>query len=479
MSNTRSVTKNDLDVLSKLVFDSYITQEVEFQNCHFVFRTLSTIERETIVRKYRYLSNKHNLFLILEILSSCIVFVNGEQFVKKDHEYLIKLLDSRVVLKLYDFYQELNEQQEQASQFIDYYIETRDSRNSWLVFKTCSRMIDAFSIKKLNQYQYYWIVLNCFRDTSEEEKRQWSKIEYVTNSICAFVNPKAFKKSKSQMNISEQLSQNEDMTKRKIVEQLETGSEYIEVETNNIFSTLERMPGETEEQHEIRVNTIMEKTMNGELIDDHDIIVRQNEINVFKSFLREKRIKVAVERELHKRRGMNFDSTVLLENDESRKQLDEDKKKGFFFEDYSYFQIVIMRDFAAVPKKDKEKAFEEVMSELIDVEKELKSFLKSLSNSSSNDNDLSEGLGHNLECNQQDIIDIKTSDASEAQADKVLESIASKVAKMSVDVVGVDLMKKRNEKIKRTQDAMDRRKVLESINEESLDQEDLDTMSFE
>jgi hypothetical protein len=479
MSNTRSVTKNDLDVLSKLVFDSYITQEVEFQGCHFVFRTLSTNEREAIVRKYRYLSNKYNLFLILEILSNCIVFVNGEEFVKKDHEYLLRLLDSRVVLKLYKFYQDINDQLEQASRFIDYYIETRDSRNSWFVFKTCSRMLDAFSIKKLNQYQYYWIVLNCFRDRSEEEKRQWSKVEYITNSICAFVNPKAFKKSKSQMNVSEQLSQNEDETKKKIVEQLETGSEYIEVETNNIFATLERMPGESEEQHEIRVNTIMEKTMNGEMIDEHDVIVRQNEINVFKSFLKDKRIKVTVERELYKRKGMSFDSTVLLENEESRKQVEEDKKKGFYFEDYSYLQIVRMRDFAAVPKKDKEKAFEEVMSETIDIEKELKSFLKSLSNNPNNDSDLSEGFEHNLEDHQQDNIDIKTSNDSEAQTDKQIHSVASRAAKMKVDVAGVDLLKNRDEKLKRTQDVMDRRKVLDQINEEILDQEDLDIMKFE
>ncbi len=467
MPDPRQVTKNDLEILSNLVFESFIVKEVDLCEYHFLMRTLKTEERDDISRRYKYLSNKYNIQLVLEILSSSIMFINGYEFKKNEHQYLLNKLNSKLILNLYGAYQKLDAESSEASKFIDYYVETRESRNLWSIFKTCSRFTDPFSIRKLNQYQFYWIVMNSYKDSFEEEKKIWSKVEYMTNSICAFVNPKAFRKSKSQMGIVEQLEKNEDKTKQRVVEQLESGAPVV-TETDDIFSTLERLPGETDEDREFRVNTIMEKTLKGELVDEHDRIVRVDEVKTFKRYLMQKRKKVLVEKEMNKRNGMKFDSTEVLENDVTRKQFEEDKKKGFFYEDCSYIDIVKMKDFAAIPKEDKQIAFQEVMAEPIDLEKEVEIFLKGLSSN------IREGHeSQNVEQPLDTMVleeNVTREDESNASGNLEVRNAAEQASRMNVKVEGVDLMKQRQDKMRRVNRAMDqRRQIVQSKSDENLD----------
>lgn len=469
--SARRVTKRDLEILSNLVFDSFVSSELEIYGHHFVIKTLTTEEREDISRRYKYLSNKHNIQLVLEILSNSILFIDGFKFIKSEHSYLLNMFSSKLILLMYGFYQKLDTDVIEASKFIDYYVESRDSRNSWVVFKTCSRVIDTFSIRKLNQYQFYWIVMNSYKDSFEEEKRAWAKVEYMTNSICAFVNPKAYRRTKNQMGIVEKLEQHEDKTKQSVVEELEGVSKTTGVETNDVFSSMERMPDETEEQHETRVNVLMEKTLKGELTDEHDRIVRQDELEFFKKFLREKRVQVLVERDLYKKRGVKFDSTEILENDVLKKQFEEDKKKGFFYDDYSYLEIVNMKDFAAVPKKDKLIVFEEVMSEPINIELEVERFLKSLSTKSSGDR---EGLEptENIQVPDTKVegdIETRETETDSSIGKDVVRTAAERAAKMNVSVDGVDLMKQRQEKVNRANSAYKQRKQVLGPVDDNLD----------
>lgn len=472
----RRVTKHDFEILSNLVFDSFVSSEFEFQKYHFVLRTLTTEEREEISRKYKYRSNKYNIHLVLDILSNSILFIDGFKFIKSEHSYLLNKLNCRLILKLYEFYQKVETEVVEASKFVDYYVETRDSRNMWTVFKTCSRVVEPFSIRKFNQYQYYWIVMNSHKDSFEQEKRAWAKVEYMTNSICAFVNPKGYRKSKGQMGIVEKLEESEDKVKQQIVQEIENDVVKGEVdESGDVFSSLERMAGETEEEHEIRVNVLMEKTMHGEIVDEHERIVRQVEVEYFKKFLREKRVQVLVERELNKKKGIRFESTDILDNDFTRKQLEEDKKKGFFFEEYSYLDVVIMKEFAAIPKKDKLVVFDEVMSENVDVDKEVENFLKVLSMQSSGE---SVGLEtQEVEQPHESIDSVEGGTrGTESDSSDVIRMAAERAAKMNVDVKGVDLMKQRQEKMKRANNAMQNRKVFIEPEE---DVKGLDIMKFE
>lgn len=446
----------DLECLSELVFDNYCIHEFELLGFNFVLRSLRSDEREKIFRKYRNFSNKLNVSLILEILSYSLMYIDGLDFEKEKHKHFLNFISLKIILKIFEEYQKNEEKIEKSSKFIDYFVETRDSRNSWMIFKTCSRITDPFSIKKLNQYQYYWILMNTFRDSFEEEKREWSRVEYMTNTICAFTNPKAFQKSKSHMSIVEQLEKNEDTTKRKIVEDLEQGKETSEVqqESKDVFSSLGKMSGETQEEHERRVNLLMERSLNGELVDEHDRVVRQSEINSFKEALRKKRIQILVEREAFKRRGIKFDSSDVLENEIIKIQLEEDKKKGFFFEDFSYLEIVKMRDFGAIPKKEKEKAFEEVMQEEINIELEVKGFLKNLSNNANHDeSSTKKEYIYNVEEGDSD----KDSESSSNSEESLKKSSAEIAANMNIDVKGIDIMEQRDKKIQKINDAMQNR----------------------
>lgn len=476
MNSARKVTKRDFNLLSDLVFETYTTREVKLENHYVMLRSLTTKEREDISRCYRYLPSKYNIMLVLDILCCSILYVDGLEFYKQKHEFIFRNLNSKLVFKLYEEYKLLDDDVAESSKFIDYYVESRESRNMWAVFKTCSRIQDAFSIRKLNQYQYYWITSNVYKDSLENEKKTWAKVEYITNSICGFINPKALRKSKSGSSIVEQLEDQEDKVKQRIVDELEFGEKQQVVESNDVFSSMERQNEEDDEQYESRINILMERTLKGELVDDHDKIVRTSEINFLKKFLREKRIQVLVEREVYIRRGIDFDSGSILENEASLIQLEEDKQKGFFHDDFSYLEIVMMKDFAAVTKEEKQIAFEEVMSEQIDIDNEVNLFLKSLSGR----DDVDEQTLNLLE---QDTISVNLEYDSENDTDsnneeevKVpIRSAASQAAGMKIDIEGVDLLKQRQEKMQRAVKALNRR----SVGQKKEDDSNLDVMKFD
>jgi hypothetical protein len=468
VSSARKVTKHDFSIIANLIFDSYVVREIEVAGKHFTLRSLTYKEREDISRKYKYLSNKYNMILMLDILSKSIQFVNGLEFVQQKHDQIFRKLNSRIILNLYDEYQKIDQEINESSKFIDFYVESKESRNLWAVFKTCSRITDPFAIRLLNQYQFYWIITNVFKDEFENEKKQWTKTEYMTNSICAFINPKGYKKAKSHKSVVEQLEENEDLSKRKIVDELEGFVPQEHVNSNDVFSAMSRQQEETEEEYETRINVLMEKTLKGEIVDEHDRIVRASEIECLKNLLREKRKEVLVQREVNARRGIEFEQLSYIADEAFKIQLEEDKKQGFFHDEFSYLDVIKMKDFIAVSKKEKEQAFEEVMNEQIDVEGEVDRFLKSLSGQ--------DITSKQEEQHEQVTIDNQLDNASEGETDSsdVIEPTkmaASKAASMNVNVQGVDLLKQKKEKNERISETIQRRNL--ELNS------DFDVMKFE
>jgi len=469
VSDARKVSKRDLELLSNLVFDSYVTTEFDFLNHRFILRSLTTSEREDLYRRYFNFSSKHNLMLVLDMLAFSIMFIDGLEFDKHKHKAFLHRLNSRIILKIYKKYEEMDEEIKGSSVFIDYYVETRESRNMWSVFKTCSRINDPFSIRKLNQYQYYWIITNVFKDNLDKEKKAWAKVEYMTNSICAFINPKGFKKSRSS-SVVDQLEKQEDKEKQRLVEELETGVTQQYVDSNDVFSSMDRKNEETDEEYEYRVNILMEKTLKGELVDEHDKIVRKSEIDCLKKFLRERRTQVLVDREVRNRRGIKFDDLSVLEKEAMQIQLEEDKQNGFFHDDFSYIDIIKMKDFSAITKIEKEKIFEEVMNEEIDVDVETDNFLKSLS-------------GHDIISFNNSPIDNNLVNANDNETDSSVEvdefkTPAQKAANMDIDIKGINLIKQKQEKIKRAIRVLNKRRA--DIEQSDVNEgQDLDIIKFD
>jgi hypothetical protein len=478
---TARVTKQDLDLISDLIFDSFITDDLEFQNVHFVFRSLTTEERLDIARRYKYATAKENIDLMINILSFSISYIEGQEIENKLLSERLLRLNSKIIFKFYDFYQKLEDKISNAAKFVDYFVETKESRNNWAIFKTCYRSEDPFFVRKLNQYRYYWMLMNVFRDSLENEKRTWRKVEYATNSICAFVNPKAYNKTRHDMGVADQLENQEDIEKQEFVEQIEQGKEGVETQVTNditqeIFTTMNKLPNETPEEHAVRMNTVMERFLAGQITDEHDRLVREDEIKIFKMHLLEKRKKVLVERTLHEERQMRFDSTEVLDNPVAKAALEEDAKLGFFHEGISYLDIMRKKDFAAIPRKEKQKAFDEVMLEQIDVKKDVESFLKGLS-----DQIKSEGHEQPQELPLNGSIEPTMENASEPPADssnneKPIMNAAQRAANMKIDVNSIDLIKQRDEKMKRIgrslqnrNQALERNDIPKKENDQGLD----------
>jgi hypothetical protein len=153
-------------------------------------------------------------------------------------------------------------------------------------------------------------------------------------------------------------------------------------------------------------------------------------------------------------------------------QLEEEKMKGFFNDNFSYLDIIKEKDFVAISIKEKEQIFEEVMNENIDIDKEVEKFLKSLYGTDRYDIMIKEQI--TIEQDNDDSI------RSEIDSSNVEKSTVEKISEINVDVNNIDLMKQRQEKIKRINEVLNKRNQIKDINlEVDQEEEDLDVMKFD
>jgi hypothetical protein len=497
--------KCHLDDISNLIFQGYLTTDIFIKDTFFVIKSLTTEEREEISLRFKYLSKSYNFYLILELLSYSVQVVGGFKVDRKTVKRF--LLDCRSIIPifLFEHYNEIEKRIDECSKFIDYYIDTNESKYYWGIFKNTSRDINFQQIKHVNQFQYYWIVSNSIKDKFEEEKRLWSKTEHMTNTICAFVNPKAYSKMKSKMSITDQLNVNDN---KEILQILETTGE-VEVEeqkektpeglvdtSQKVFNDIKRNSGESEEDHKKRVNELMKRQCSGEVIDDHDKIVRDFEVNILKANILKKRKETEIYRYIKATKknqednvqvmtedGILKESSSYLGNDEEVDKLDEElKSKGYFHDGISYHEIFSQRGFCSIPKVEKQKVFDEMMSLKLDIKNEADLFLKNLysdnnSQEANKTNQIVDPIGN---MDLQNKMSLQSSNESTNDDQTSFKNAAQKAANMNVSVQEKDLIKEKSREEKEKKYRI--QKMLEVRNQvlkvEEKQSEDLDQMIF-
>ena len=397
------ISKQNLKDVSQLIFDGFLSDDLFFFNTYFTLRTIRTDERESLLSRYKYLSKSENFFIIIDLLTISIESIGGIKIIDKKrlHEKLLKM-PSFLIMILYKKYDSIENKINSLIKIIEYYLQTDESKYFWRLFKNTNRVINFNEFKKINNFQYYWIVLNSHDDLFEEEKREWAKIEYMTNSICAFVNPSSYRRVKSSMNISEKISKEYDSKLKSRTDallRLEKSrkgeiniDEYEEFVSSDlkIFSQLRKKESETKEEYTRRIEEMMIEQMKGNVVDDHDKQVRLYEINLLKKLLIEKRVKTEVMRNIRNKKKFveTEDMNKISEDGIFREEVsvlgdsfqfdNQLKDLGFYHNNVSYLEIINEKAFSSIPKEEKERAFKSVMECGIDVEKATETFLKNL-----------------------------------------------------------------------------------------------------
>ena len=513
--------KSHLSDISSLIFQGFLTSDVFIDNVYITLKTLTTEEREEISSQFKYLPRNYNFLLILELILYSIQVVGGHKVDKQRIKKFLLDVRSTVVLFLYDQYNEMEKRIEDCIKFVDYYIDSNESKYYWGIFKNTSRDIDLHEIRHVNQFQYYWIVLNSIKDQTNEEKREWSKIEYMTNSICAFVNPKAYRKVKDKMDISKQLDS--ESRNREILKILEkTGEvdidEKIIVSQENglidankgFFDQTIKKENESDEEYKDRINEMMKKQCSGDVADEHDKIVRDYELSILKDNLLRKRKEVEIYKYIKKTRNLSQsdtinqtiikdgilreESSIVGDDDQINKLNEETREGGYFYNGVSYAEVMDQRGFNSIPKVEKERIFNEVMTAELDIKSEADVFLKNLYTDKDNKDSRSIETDQPINTigSQKQVI-VETPDGPQVievglkEEDKFEESeidhksAAEKAAHMNVSVDEKDLILEKNkrekEKNQRIQNVLEKRNQIVQTKNDN-DNEDLDQIIF-
>lgn len=503
------ISRQNLEDVSHLVFDGFLSEDVFISDTYFTMRTLTTEERLELSDKYKYLPKAYNLSLIIELLSCSIYKVGGIKIEQKVAVRFLSKCQSFLCLYLYELYNKLDARVSSSQKCIDYFIESKESKYFWGLFKLTHQQRNFDTLKHINQFQYYWVVMNSYKDMLDGEKREWSRTEYMTSTICAFVNPQAYRKAKNKMNVSDRFAEYEDklVFRKKMLEEIEK-LEEIEIEdedeatTENglvsadrhVFDQLKKKDDETKEQYADRVNDLMMQQISGKVIDEYDEQVRKDETDLLRKLLLEKRVRTEVIRGIRENRtnedaaraglspeGILREEEAIIGADEQLDIIDESiKKKGFYHDHVSYLDIVEEKAFTSIPKNEKEAVFDEVMTMALDIKAATKVFLNDLYK-----DDKKEGNGTEGQDKGQQPIETHARLAkTDRQGLEPLEDAklaAEKASKMNIgETINkpdlLDTKKQENdEKVKRYYEALDRRNMVIKPKEEKQPEAEAET----
>ena len=381
------LNKTEISELLGFVQDGYLTRDIYFLNTYLTIRSLTKQDRQLVHLKFKYLDKKYNLNLVLEILSKVIYRIGGieirEELVRKK----LKVMSSVIVMGIYEEYSKTETYFDELLNKMESFVKTSESRNLWNVYKTNIRL------EKLNEYQYFWALLNLNKDKLEFYKFEWSKVEYMTNSICAFLNPKEFKRLKNQMNISSQFDEEQDDNEPFEVEEQEVNEKGIIDLAKTTMNQMVKKKEETQQEYYERVSSTLVEINKGKVMDEHDRIVRDYEIDILKKMLYQRRLKSEISTELRKTRdlaiaddmnttlslgkdGIYHDQATVIGSDDIDARLAKEiEKDGFCYNGNSYADAVNDKFFAAIPQDEKIAAFNEVMSWQINIKAEVCAYL--------------------------------------------------------------------------------------------------------
>jgi hypothetical protein len=382
------LNKDDIHSLLNFIQDGFLVHDVYFLNTYLTFRSLTKTDRQIIHLKFKYLGVKFNLFLVLDILSKSIYRIGGIRVDEESVRKKLQVMNQSIVMQIYEQYNIAEEKFDSLFNNIEKFVNTNESRNLWQIYKM------TLNVEKLDEHQYFWALLNINKDKTEQYRFDWSKIEYMTNSICAFINPKEFKRLKNQMNITRQFEEQDIEGPFEIEEQDEKEEKVVDLTKRTINGMVKR-EDENQQDYYRRVSETLVEINKGKITDEHDQIVRDYEIGILKKMLKDRRTKTEVATTLRSRSELmkNENLNIALSKDgvyhEEASYVGDDvleaklskelQKEGFFFKNNSYADIATDRFFASIPLSEKQKVFEEIMNEKIDVEIETEKYLKNAS----------------------------------------------------------------------------------------------------
>ena len=378
------VSKSHLDDLSKLVFDGYLTVKMPVFDSYITLKTLEYDDRQRIYDRYQDDSGNGRLNIIFDLLSLSIDNVGGHKiYDRKEIRYSIARLHSVFISILYEKYLELDKKMSNLNDKLEYFIETPESKNNWVIYRKMGKSIEASQLNKMNQFLKNWILMNLNKDWLDTEKKEWNKIEFMTSSICSFVNSKAFNANKKNFKITERYKEIEEMyeDRRIVVEEIlnSDGKKVFDIRTNanevnsSVFSSIKRNPNESEQEHIDRVNDMMHRHNSGEVVDEHDRIIREFDINRFKKMVLGRRIKTEVARHLKKLKRMSQSdedmNVTILESSVKKVDVKESVNLDYHYDGVNYVDIASNKIFGMVPKKELKEAFDEVVRVPFDMDK--------------------------------------------------------------------------------------------------------------
>jgi len=375
--------KDKLKDVRSLIFEGFLKETVTINNdLVVVIRTLSLAEENFVVESYENLSDNYNLLAALDTLQKSIYSINGCRITKQCSS-VIRDWPRQIVVKLFNIYLKLTNRARETIQSVKDFIKTDESRLRWSVIKMTNTSLNSATItgntewdsKGLSYVQQIWIFLNQQNDSLEQNKLDWSRVEYMTDSICSFVNPKAMRQIQNKKKLLK--DEEEQKQRRENIQEMQANAKdkvMIENSADDLFDSLARKENESPQKYRERVSKSLVKAFTE---DEHDRIVREHEEYLFSKRLRIKkenarRSKLLYERRkadtvinMPKRKDINvaFEmvSTIGTNEELSNAIQHEEKTNSNFVNGINYSDIVSITSFSML--KNKNKIFNEIVNE--------------------------------------------------------------------------------------------------------------------
>jgi len=360
--------------IKALIFDGYLKETVKFEDMVIVIRTLSLAEENFVVETYENLPDTYNLLAAVETLQRSIYSINGCKITDNSKE-IVKDWPKQLIIKLFSSYLSLTSRAREATKQIDEFIKTDESKLRWSIIRATKTSLNSaiitgnqeFENRGLSYIQQAWVYLNQQDDTLSKNKQAWSQIEYMTDSICSFINPKAMR----QIQGRKQLQQEEQMLKEQRTEIKEIQSQskekiMIKNTADELFDSFGRKNGESMTEYRDRFSKSLVKAFQE---DEHDRIIREYEEYEFAKQLRIQKENARRAKTLHEKRKSNvividlpktnldvgFHQMTTLGDDEQIDAMikEEVKTNSYYLNGVDYSEIVAITSFIMLKNRDK------------------------------------------------------------------------------------------------------------------------------
>jgi len=287
-----------------LVFDGYLKTTVKFEDKVIVLKTLTTSEEDEIIEKYSHLPDEYNLVAVIDTIQLAIYSINS---CKITDEARKKIRDwpKQIILRLFNEYIKLAKRVRDAAQLLKDFVKTGESQQQWSVIKATKTSFNS-TATNVTQIQKIWIYLHEQHDIQNTHEIDWAKVEYMTESICSFVNPKAM----NQINMKKKMER-EEKERQKMIEEMkkQKGGNILTNTADDLFKAIEKKEDESRVDHSERVRKAVYDTLKE---DEHDKFVREHEEY---ELARRLRIKKENHRRLKDIRKTKRSSVVIDAND--------------------------------------------------------------------------------------------------------------------------------------------------------------------